>query len=76
MATVTVKVTHDGAPVEGAEIFTSIDTKRRVTNAQGEFKQTVPADYAVAAVVIVRTPDTEQGGIHLIEAGKTLEFEV
>ena len=76
MATVTVKVTHDGAPVQGAEIYTSIDTKRRVTDAQGEYVQTVPSDFAVAAVVIVKTPTSESGGTYLIEAGETLEFEV
>ena len=76
MATVTVRVTHDGEPVEGAEIVTSIDNKRRVTNAQGEYVQTVAADYVTAAVVFVKTATSESGGTYLIEAGEVLEFEV
>jgi hypothetical protein len=76
MATVTVRVTENGVPVEGAQIYTSIDTKERVTDASGEYSDTVPDDYAVAAVVIVKTPTGESGGTHLIEAGETLEFDL
>ncbi len=76
MATVTVRVTQNGVPVEGAQIYTSIDTKKRLTDAGGEYVATVPADYAVAAVVMVKTPTSETGGTYLVEAGDTLEFEV
>ena len=76
MATITIKVTVNGTPYEGAELFTTRDTVKRVTDANGEYSTTVPADYAQAVVIIAKTPNASAGGTHLLEAGKTLEFNL
>ena len=56
MASITIRVTRGGAPVDGAEIFTTVDNVKRTTDAQGEYSVTVPADYAQATVIMVRSP--------------------
>ncbi|MCH8236244.1 MAG: hypothetical protein IIC29_09000 [Chloroflexi bacterium] len=74
MASITIRVTRGGAPVDGAEIFTTVDNVKRTTDAQGEYSVTVPADYAQAMVIMVRSPGFESGGTYLVEAGDVIEI--
>ena len=87
MATVTIRVrkwhqpTEDRAddillPEPGAEISTSFDTVKRVTDVNGEYVETVPADFSQPLIISVKTADGVGRSIEtkLIEAGDVLEY--
>ena len=81
MASITIRITHGGEPVEGAEIYVIVsgfdlgDGPIGTTDAQGEFTRTVPAgfDRLVRGQYVYADGVAGFGGI--MKAGQMFEIE-
>lgn len=79
MATITIQVTENEGPVEGAEVVVgSVVEKALVTDVNGEVTKTVDSDYKVVVFVAVLFDGElrHTSSSQLLEAGGTYIYDI
>ncbi len=72
MASISITIENDGSPVEGAGVYVGeVVGSVLTTDADGKVTKTVPDDFAIATIIIVRSGGARRGtfGPILLEAG-------